>query len=321
MISNKEFAVVMNHYLTFAGYLYQTNPQYVPYLVNANLGIGKEFDGMMPEEVALTYNEGFDLMAYLRRGFKFNAVAGAETTLRKLPNKAKFMVDSLESLSLPESHAYGEQLLWKTLPQVVLRQTFHAFDEHANLCENHATIWGFSGTSKVVAFNLLDKNDISRIDVEYERRVNQQLDNPAAFAAQQDLGQHWLHWLFLELDLHQYISTKWLAKISCEGAPSLQLPTDPTGLYALFKLRDKLPSQVRRPQLLHWVEEHWRKTRNDPEMEALVRGHLRGVRTFTQGDLRVELAEPPDIRAKISEATRDRLRLQKQRKLLRRRQK
>lgn len=87
------------------------------------------------------------------------------------------------------------------------------------------------------------------------------------------------------IKLHQSVSLTmrdvWRAQLRLENGPSVHLLTDPTGVRELFRLRDVPPGKGRREALRHWVAEHWRKTRKDPDVEAEVRAHLRGATEFT----------------------------------------
>lgn len=74
-----------------------------------------------------------------------------------------------------------------------------------------------------------------------------------------------------------------------ETCPSLTLLTDPTGVKEFWRLRDIPEGKRRRDALLHWVEGHWRKTRNDPDVERYVRKHLRGQRDLTQGKFQAKV--------------------------------
>lgn len=82
----------------------------------------------------------------------------------------------------------------------------------------------------------------------------------------------------------------WLATLRLDGGPSISLPTDPIGAQEIFRLRDLPEGSSRRSALLHWVAEHWRKRRNDPHVEGLVRAHLRGATEFAWNGLSVKLA-------------------------------
>jgi hypothetical protein len=66
-----------------------------------------------------------------------------------------------------------------------------------------------------------------------------------------------------------------------EVCPSLTMLTDPTGVKEFWKLRDIPAGKKRRDALLHWVNDHWRKKRNDPDVEHYVRKHLRGSESIT----------------------------------------
>ena len=61
------------------------------------------------------------------------------------------------------------------------------------------------------------------------------------------------------------------------GNPVL-LATDSLGARCMFG--DRAPTGDRRDALKHWVREHWRKCRKDPDLEAFVIQHLRGAEEF-----------------------------------------
>lgn len=71
--------------------------------------------------------------------------------------------------------------------------------------------------------------------------------------------------------------TCWSVKFSLPQSPSVSIPTDPTGVKELLRMRDVPDGKSRREALKHWVKEHFRKNRNDPSVEHSVRAHLRGA--------------------------------------------
>lgn len=87
----------------------------------------------------------------------------------------------------------------------------------------------------------------------------------------------------------------WTVGIGYVGGARIRFPTDPTGVLSMFRDRNKPDDGSRRPALLHWVSEHYRKSRVDPEAEILVREHLRGTRDFHWNGMicRVHPAEIP----------------------------
>jgi hypothetical protein len=62
---------------------------------------------------------------------------------------------------------------------------------------------------------------------------------------------------------------------------SVLLPTDPTGIRALLKERDKPAGKKRRSALLHWVKDHYRKSRNNPDDLIKVQEYMRGTLDFS----------------------------------------
>jgi len=82
---------------------------------------------------------------------------------------------------------------------------------------------------------------------------------------------------------------QWRVYFSIDGKPGIELPSDPVGVRAAFRLRDIPPGKSRRAALLHWVTEHWRMNRYDPTEEVLVREHLAGQRAFAWNGLRCKI--------------------------------
>lgn len=94
-----------------------------------------------------------------------------------------------------------------------------------------------------------------------------------------------------------------------EVCPSLTLLTDATGVKELWKLRDIPPGKRRRTALLHWVSDHWRKSRKDPEIEHYVRQHLRGTTELTQQSFSATItpSQCDTLQNELNQAHRDRL--------------
>lgn len=72
---------------------------------------------------------------------------------------------------------------------------------------------------------------------------------------------------------------EWSVSIREPHGPSFRFATDATGVRQMLKERDKGESG-RRDALRGWVIDHWRQTRDDPEVEIYVRKHLRGGEQF-----------------------------------------
>ena len=148
------------------------------------------------------------------------------------------------------------------------------------------------------------------------------LDDGAAHAYSEGLLRHSRgKWFNASADLPLTI-TMWvdLAAIACVtrknswaveiGHPSLAsvlLFTDPTGVKEWFRLRDAPPGSHRRDALLHWVSAHWRKKREDPDMEVYVRQHMRGSTSFTWFDMKVDIQIPQSDTDRTESLKRNRL--------------
>jgi hypothetical protein len=92
--------------------------------------------------------------------------------------------------------------------------------------------------------------------------------------------------------------------------PGVQLYTDATGVKDFFRFREIPDGRKRRDALVHWVSDHWRQNRFDPDIENYVREHLRGSRGFDWHNLSgtIELPETEIKREKQAIDRRHRLR-------------
>lgn len=82
---------------------------------------------------------------------------------------------------------------------------------------------------------------------------------------------------------------EWAVNIGFGNSPSVRIATDPTGLKELFRLRDVADGRNRRDALMTWVSDHWRKDRNDPDVETYVRKHMRGAAKFEWRGMQCEI--------------------------------
>jgi hypothetical protein len=99
----------------------------------------------------------------------------------------------------------------------------------------------------------------------------------------------------------------WLAKIKMEDClPGLALMTDPIGIRELLRFRNIPEGKRRRDALLHWVADHWRKDRNDPETELYVRKHLRGAEKCTYKNYAIDVKASREDSIDELEAKRER---------------
>lgn len=74
---------------------------------------------------------------------------------------------------------------------------------------------------------------------------------------------------------------EWAVAVGFDDGPKLRLHSDPSGLRAMFRDRDKPETGDRRPALRHWVREHLRRKRSNPDDAAWVRKHFRGRVAFS----------------------------------------
>ena len=103
--------------------------------------------------------------------------------------------------------------------------------------------------------------------------------------------------LIVATGLHFMRDYDWGVHLGYAGYPTINFPTDPTGVLEVFRLRDIPEGKTRRSALLHWVKEHWRKNRDDPGALTRVQEHMRGQRTFVWNDLYCTIRPSPyDVR-------------------------
>jgi hypothetical protein len=91
--------------------------------------------------------------------------------------------------------------------------------------------------------------------------------------------------------------------------PSIGFFTDPIGVKEFLQFRDKGDEARRRPALTHWVTQHWRQTRQNPDVEVYVREHLRGKTTCTWHGMEARISIPDLDLLKAERAGEDRKRL------------
>lgn len=77
----------------------------------------------------------------------------------------------------------------------------------------------------------------------------------------------------------------WSVLLGEEGLPRARFVTDALGVREAFRLRDIPPGRERRTALKHWVRQHWRQQRIDPEAKSWVRAHMRGAVDFAWNGL------------------------------------
>lgn len=87
----------------------------------------------------------------------------------------------------------------------------------------------------------------------------------------------------------------WSVSIGVEGMPSFRIQTNPTGIRALFKERDKPENKNRRDALRNWVSQHWRANKINKDDEIFVRKHLRGATKFVWNGYECTVHVPPPV--------------------------
>jgi hypothetical protein len=106
------------------------------------------------------------------------------------------------------------------------------------------------------------------------------------------------------------IDTRWSVLIRPgPDTPSVGLFTDATGVKELLKFRGLDPGKSRRDALLHWVSQHWRQDRHDPDVEVYVREHLRGSTRCPWHGMEARIVIPAEERERLEAGKRERKRL------------
>jgi hypothetical protein len=117
-----------------------------------------------------------------------------------------------------------------------------------------------------------------------------------------------------------FLPTFWVAHVSIsDETPRVSLITDPTGVKELWKFRDIPEGKSRRDALLHWVSDHWRMNRKDPDVETYVRQHLRGKQELRCSGLSVEISPSLEDKARLNEIVDKRIAIKSSKKDKRRR--
>lgn len=93
------------------------------------------------------------------------------------------------------------------------------------------------------------------------------------------------------------------------STPSVCLMTDSIGVREFFRFRELPEGKSRRDALAHWVCQHWRQDRQDPDAETYVREHLRGRTAFAWHRLQCSIRIPMVDRTRIDVAVEGRKRL------------
>jgi len=103
--------------------------------------------------------------------------------------------------------------------------------------------------------------------------------------------------LQLSLGVHFVRDWDWRVVLGYVGHPTMSFVTDPVGAAEVFRLRDIPEGKTRRTAMMHWVREHWRQQRKDPNAFTHVREHLRGAERFVWNGLSCQIVPAPfDVR-------------------------
>ena len=102
-----------------------------------------------------------------------------------------------------------------------------------------------------------------------------------------------------------WVDRRWSVRVRLEqGLPYVGFFTDPTGVLQFLKFREKPDGKNRRDAVIHWVSEHWRKNRNDPDAEINVRRHIRGSEVHRWHGMDVRIIVPEAEEIEVDEKTR-----------------
>lgn len=86
----------------------------------------------------------------------------------------------------------------------------------------------------------------------------------------------------------------WTVDLGFGSWSRIRIPTDPSGIRALLHDRDVAAGKNRRDAVVHWVSEHLRKKRKNPDDLAYVRAHLRGQREVVWQGMRCRINPLPE---------------------------
>jgi hypothetical protein len=98
----------------------------------------------------------------------------------------------------------------------------------------------------------------------------------------------------------------WEVEIGFGQGATMAVFTDPVGIKDLFRFREIEPGESRRAALRHWVRQHFRQLRHEPEVETMVREHLRGRTEFDWFGMQVKIHVPPSDEERRERAERER---------------
>ena len=112
-------------------------------------------------------------------------------------------------------------------------------------------------------------------------------------------GQNEERRMHLSFGLAATRQEQWIVTIRRDNNPSMLFPTDPVGVREMFRFRDIPEGKKRRAALVHWVDEHYRRSHNDSSAQSYVRKHLRGKTAFTWNGLHCTV-KPPILDAEFS---------------------
>ncbi len=101
---------------------------------------------------------------------------------------------------------------------------------------------------------------------------------------------------------HRY---EWAVSIGEPNGPSFRFATDVYGIKQILDEREKEAGDRRRA-LRHWVVDHWRQSKMDPDVEVYVRKHLRGGERFMWRGYECEWSPAPFDVEKNEEFRRER---------------
>ena len=82
---------------------------------------------------------------------------------------------------------------------------------------------------------------------------------------------------------------KWTVTLGYEGFPHISLTCTPEGAREVFRLSDLPEGKMRRSAIRHWVSEHSRRKKSDPNEFVKVLDYLRGETVFTWNGLRCSI--------------------------------
>lgn len=186
---------------------------------------------------------------------------------------------------------------------VVSKQNYLKIHDNKNMC-------GFPIPPESrfieIRYAEINRNGVGRLthrEFMYEHKERNDWPTASWTRSAQDAGRHGKTAVCMAVMSTFLQSQLWTVRIRfAPQTPSVAFVTDSTGVRDFLRFREIDPGAARRKALVHWVSDHWRQTRNDPDTEAYVREFLRGRRVVTWHGMQAEILIPDPDKARERQA-------------------